>query len=95
MRRVSTSLFLLSAVVLLAGCSYVQTTCPSGGCGYVSTSSYVTTTSCCSANKTYVVKTTCCPTCNRCNAPYYGAYYGSAWDPGYGYGYGSYNTGWY
>jgi hypothetical protein len=91
MRRVSISLFLLSAVVLLSSCAYVQTTCPSGGCGYVSTSSYVTTTNCCSANKTYVVKNTC----NRCNAPYYGAYYGSAWDPGYGYGYGSYNTGWY
>lgn len=100
MRRFSISLLLLGSIALLASCAYVQTTCPGGGCGYVSTPSYVTTSGCCSANKTYVVKTTCCttnccPTCTRCGAGYYGGYYGSAWDPGYGYGYGAYNTGWY
>lgn len=100
MRRFSISLLLFGSIALLASCAVVQTTCPGGGCGYVSTPSYVTTSGCCSANKTYVVKTTCCttnccPTCTRCGAGYYGGYYGSAWDPGYGYGYGAYNTGWY
>ncbi len=97
MRRFSLSLLLVSSIVLLSSCAYVGSTCPGGGCGYVSTPSYVTTSGCCSANRTYVVKTTCCNTspCNRCNAGYYSGYYNSAWDPGYGYGYGAYNTGWY
>lgn len=99
MRRFFTSLFLVAAAALLASCTFDQTTCPSGGCGYVSTPSYVTVSGCC-AKKTYVVKTTCCmtnccPTCNRCGVGYYSGYYNSVWDPGYGYGYGSYNTGWY
>jgi len=102
MRRFLISLFLLTSAAFLGSCAYDQTTCPSGGCGYVSTPSYVTvSSSCCSApHKTYVVKTSCCttnccPTCNRCSLGYYSGYYDSAYDPGYGYGYGSYNTGWY
>lgn len=93
MRRLLIPSIVLASAAMLTSCAYDQTTCTSGGCGYVSTPSYVTTTGCCGANKTYVVRTTCCPTCNRCGSSYYGSAYD--YDIGYGYGYGSYNTGWY
>ena len=90
---------LLASAALLTGCAYNETSCPSGGCGYVSTASYVTTSGCCKTPKVHVVKSTCCATpnccstCNRCGSSYYGSAYD--YDIGYGYGYGSYNTGWY
>ena len=93
MRRLIMPTFILGSAAMLANCAYDQTRCPSGGCGYVSTPTYVTTTSCCTAHKTYVVKQSCCSGCNNCTSNYYGSAYD--YDAGYGYGYGSYNTGWY
>lgn len=95
MKQYFIPVFLFFSALFLTGCVSYQASCPNGGCGYVSTASYVTTSTCCTKPKPVIVKTTCCmtnccPTCNRC-----GGDYGYSYGYDAGYGYGTYNTGWY